>query len=171
MMSAPDDADSPAPPPPWFLGSVQTLLVTLIVGWHVCVNVDSAETADIPPPSYVTLGDTLVIEQDYGGLVQEYTKRREEWRTAGTRIEVVGQCMSACTLYLDLPELCAHPEASFWFHAPYDRETRETTDKMVKRFMAKLPDNIRNIITHNGGLTSDWLVLEGNLMRKLVPSC
>ena len=39
-------------------------------------------------------------------------------RSSGQRVEVRGTCLSACTMYLGLTNLCITPSAEFGFHGP-----------------------------------------------------
>lgn len=59
-----------------------------------------------------------VVTNDRGGLLGQ---RAEEIRTlarTGQRVELRGQCLSACTMYLKLPNACVAPDAVFGFHGP-----------------------------------------------------
>jgi hypothetical protein len=52
---------------------------------------------------------------DWGGLVREYERRVK----AATRKEIRGTCISACTMYLAVKDLCVSDDAMFWFHSSY----------------------------------------------------
>jgi len=59
-----------------------------------------------------------VVTNDRGGLLGQ---RAEEIRTlerTRQRVELRGECLSACTMYLKLPNACVAPDAIFGFHGP-----------------------------------------------------
>ena len=48
-----------------------------------------------------------------------YTTLRDSILAAtGQRVEILGTCLSACTMYLELPNVCVSPAAVFGFHGP-----------------------------------------------------
>lgn len=61
----------------------------------------------------------LVVTDDYGGSLPERVQQIEAMRRKGISVAVpYGHCMSACTLYLGLPDTCVGPSAVFGFHGP-----------------------------------------------------
>lgn len=59
---------------------------------------------------------TLVIWNDLGGSVSE---RLDQMQALGsTHVEIRGNCQSACTMYLGLPDVCVAPGAILGFHGP-----------------------------------------------------
>ena len=78
-----------------------------------------------------------VITYDSGGSVMARYKEINEFRLKGTRVEVRGQCMSACTMYLGLPNTCVSPSAIFGFHGPRDAgQNQPMPDSFAAKLMA-----------------------------------
>jgi hypothetical protein len=63
----------------------------------------------------------LDIRNDLGGAVSQRIAKVEQLRAAGTRVRIIGTCVSACTLYLGLPNTCVVPTARLGFHGPSTR--------------------------------------------------
>jgi hypothetical protein len=61
------------------------------------------------------------IRNDMGGGVSKRMAKIEQMRTAGTRVRILGTCVSACTLYLGLPNTCVSRTAKLGFHGPSTR--------------------------------------------------
>lgn len=57
-----------------------------------------------------------VVVKDVGGWLHERYREIELLKAAGTRVEIKGRCISACTLYLALENTCIHPDATLGFH-------------------------------------------------------
>jgi len=61
----------------------------------------------------------ILITHDLGGPVEERMRRIERMRARGEAVAIpYGRCISACTLYLGLPDTCVGPSAEFGFHGP-----------------------------------------------------
>lgn len=70
-------------------------------------------------PGHAATGHSVIIQDDRGGAVIERVRIIENYRQTGTRVEIRGDyCLSACTLYLGLPDTCVAPETVFGFHGP-----------------------------------------------------
>lgn len=63
-------------------------------------------------------GMGLVVKVDRGGKLGQRARKIAALRATGERVELRGTCLSACTMYLDLPGACVGPEAVFGFHGP-----------------------------------------------------
>lgn len=73
---------------------------------------------------FLAAGDAaqaLVIRHDRGGPVSERIEQLRGLAAHGTRVRIVGTCLSACTLYLGLPNACVAPDARLGFHGPATR--------------------------------------------------
>lgn len=57
-----------------------------------------------------------VVLQDPGGNVIDRLAQMHTMREEGVGVRIEGICASACTLYLDLPEVCVSPGALLGFH-------------------------------------------------------
>lgn len=62
---------------------------------------------------------TLVVGNDGGGSVEARVAAVRQLQESGTRVEIRGgYCLSACTMYLALTDLCTTPQTVFGFHGP-----------------------------------------------------
>lgn len=59
-----------------------------------------------------------IIRSDGGGSLQERIAQIAQLDADGTRIEIRGQCASACTMYLGMQNTCVYPSAKLGFHGP-----------------------------------------------------
>lgn len=59
-----------------------------------------------------------IITNDMGGSLEDRIIEIERMRAIGTPVQIVGTCVSACTLYLGLPSTCVMPQARLGFHGP-----------------------------------------------------
>ncbi len=67
----------------------------------------------------VAAAGAFVVRDDPGGNVALRVREVEALRAKGTRVEIRGNyCMSSCTLYLGLANLCISPHTKFGFHGP-----------------------------------------------------
>lgn len=60
----------------------------------------------------------IVVAFDPGGEVGARQQQIRQLRRSGQRVELRGTCLSACTMYLGLRNVCVAPQASFGFHGP-----------------------------------------------------
>lgn len=96
-----------------------------------------------------------VVTYDSGGSVMARYQEINEFRLKGTRVEVRGQCMSACTMYLGLPNTCVSPSAIFGFHGPRDAGQNQP---MPNSFAAKL------MAAHYPGDLQAWFLAEAQYL-------
>jgi hypothetical protein len=74
------------------------------------------------PVSVSAAIETVVIRNDKGGGVVDRVRIIRRYQVSGTHIEIRGNyCLSACTLYLNLPNTCVSPQTLFGFHGPSSR--------------------------------------------------
>lgn len=78
----------------------------------------AAFTAMLSVPEQIQAQTAIVITQDLGGSVENRLRSIEQLRLAGTRVEIRGQCASACTMLLGLPNTCVARAARLGFHGP-----------------------------------------------------
>lgn len=62
--------------------------------------------------------DALVVVNDRGGLLDKRSAEINHLAVTGQRVELRGTCLSACTMYLSLANVCIGPKARFGFHGP-----------------------------------------------------
>ena len=79
----------------------------LICAALLCLTLTSA--------SFPTKAD-IVIDHDEGGEVKKYNQRYFEYHASGDEVVIAGSCMSACTRFISLPNVCAEPEGYLYFH-------------------------------------------------------
>lgn len=68
----------------------------------------------------IPVAGVRVVQRDRGGYVGARGREIERMRREGERVEIRGICLSACTMYLDLPNVCVAPDAVLGFHGPSD---------------------------------------------------
>lgn len=122
-----------------------------------------------PPPAPAA----IVITLDKGGVVADYFSAAEKYKLTRRRIEVRGECRSACTVLLEVPTLCVSPGAVFRWHHAFIKETGvihpEVTEYMLSRLptriSARLKGKIQKFYTAEASLDYHELVSLG------VPAC
>ncbi|OZA19545.1 MAG: hypothetical protein B7Y02_00650 [Rhodobacterales bacterium 17-64-5] len=62
--------------------------------------------------------NAIVVRSDGGGFLGQRSDEIKYLRATGQRVELIGTCISACTMYLSLPNACVSPTAVFGFHGP-----------------------------------------------------
>lgn len=70
------------------------------------------------PASAAPGGSVIVVTNDRGGSLGKRGELIRQLRSSGQRVELRGTCLSACTMYLGLTNLCISPSAQFGFHGP-----------------------------------------------------
>ncbi len=60
----------------------------------------------------------MIVTNDRGGLLGQRSAEIRALRSSGQRVELRGTCLSACTMYLGLANVCVSPSAPFGFHGP-----------------------------------------------------
>lgn len=85
------------------LGKIQTCLAT--IAFFAIAAPVTAQTA-------------LIVRVDLGGSLEERLSLITALRSDGRRVEIRGQCASACTLFLGLPNACVTRASQLGFHGP-----------------------------------------------------
>jgi hypothetical protein len=120
---------------------------------------------------------TMRIAEDRGGQIGHYLQAFAMLRSSGERVEIDGNCLSACTLVLGLiprDRLCVTPRARFGFHAAWlpDRQGRPVTSAMGTRALWNIyPASVRHWIIRHGGLSRRMIYLQGRDLNGIVQSC
>ncbi|MEB8389326.1 hypothetical protein OO012_19085 [Rhodobacteraceae bacterium KMM 6894] len=60
----------------------------------------------------------MIVSFDMGGSIQSRQTEVRKLRRTGQRVEIIGRCYSACTMYLGLSNVCVAPNAVLGFHGP-----------------------------------------------------
>lgn len=91
----------------WFVGRLLCLALAML-----------AITVAIPRQLAAQGANVIVVQSDRGGYIGQRNAEIRTLRASGTRVELQGLCLSACTMYLSLPNACVSPSAVFGFHGP-----------------------------------------------------
>lgn len=95
------------------------------------------------------------VSGDPGGSVETRIALVEQLRASRTRVEIVGGCWSACTMFLSLPDACVSRSAQLGFHGPSSETygiglTPERFDYYSRLMAAYYPEPLRS-----------WFLTEG----------
>lgn len=72
--------------------------------------------AGLPNPAHAQA--VKIVRNDLGGSVENRLREIAQLRNSGTRVEIRGQCTSACTMFLGLPNACVARSSRLGFHGP-----------------------------------------------------
>lgn len=101
-----------------------------------------------------TTRDTHIVHYDEGGSIPQRLAELYEFQSRNISVIVPSGsvCMSACTLYLGLPNTCVSPNSTFKFHGPIGAgNKREATVKIVS---SKYPPKLREWYYDSGAYKS-----------------
>ena len=82
----------------------------------VCILALAA--AGLTMPDLAQAQSVTIVRNDQGGSVESRLREIARLRSAGTRVEIRGQCASACTMFLGLPNACVAQSSRLGFHGP-----------------------------------------------------
>jgi len=68
-------------------------------------------------PEPVKEPPVVVIKNDEGGIIDNYNMRFDSLERSGLKVIIDGYCMSACTRFMKLRNVCVRANAYFYFHA------------------------------------------------------
>jgi hypothetical protein len=118
---------------------------------------------------------------DWGGRLDHYIERYNEWRRNGDLVVVDGMCISACTLVTGLIEphrLCATPFARLAFHSAafIDQQGNRTFAREATRIVWRIyPPAVREILRRHGwqdGMDHpDLIYVEGKELYSIIRPC
>lgn len=105
-------------------------------------------------------GLALDVREDWGGSVAQRIDRVEKMRVSGTKVRILGTCVSACTLYLGLPNTCVSPKARLGFHGPSAALPglplpREVFDRVSLQMAGYYPGQLRGWYLAKGRLRTE----------------
>jgi hypothetical protein len=125
-----------------------------------------------PPPCNV---NPCVITYDSGGLVAEYEHLSRRVRLTGLRIEIDGECYSACAILADKarPFVCLTHNARLFFHqTAWEGEDLQGNAVILRAPYEGFSEDVNAWIELNGGQPlSGWLYMPFLEARKFWPSC
>lgn len=84
----------------------------------------------------------VIVTLDTGGYVDAYFAMAARYTREGRRIEIRGECRSACTVLLEVPTLCVRPGAVFRWHHAYVKDTGEVREDITEQMLSRLPYRI-----------------------------
>ena len=141
------------------------------LGWVFCLAFGLAMAAG-------AAGAAQVITSDMGGALEQRYALLEDLRRRGERIEIAGECYSACTLYLGLEGVCVMPQARLGFHGPSTAFPglplpAADFERQTQRMASYYPPAIRNwFLAEARHVTRSLYVLDGaQLIAMGTPAC
>lgn len=118
------------------------------------------------------------IVNDPGGEVSSYIRKYHAMRAAAEHIVIDGPCLSSCTLLTGIiprDHVCITGRAALGFHAAsyYDDASRSLvpTAAGTRLVMRLYPPEIRAWINRHGGLRPQLIMMRGQDLAALYPSC
>jgi hypothetical protein len=120
---------------------------------------------------------TVIISDDVGGKVKDYTTHFRQVRDSGEPVVISGICVSACTMVLGLvpsDRICATPNAVLGFHAAWMFDSsgkRVVSASGTQDLMNTYPAPVRAWIARQGGLTPKMMYMRGRDLAAVVAPC
>jgi hypothetical protein len=120
---------------------------------------------------------TVIISDDIGGKVRDYTARFIKVRNSGEPVVIAGTCVSACTMVLGLvpsDRICATSHAVLGFHAAWmfdNSGKRVVSESGTQDLIRSYPASVRAWIARHGGLTPKMMYLRGRELAAIVAPC
>jgi hypothetical protein len=120
---------------------------------------------------------TVIISDDVGGKMQDYTTHFRQVRDSGEPVVIAGTCVSACTMVLGLvpsDRICATQNAVLGFHAAWmfdNSGKRVVSASGTQDLMQTYPAPVRAWIARRGGLTPKMMYLRGRDLAAIVAPC
>ena len=94
---------------------------------HTIALVLALSACAVPPPS-----EPLLITSDLGGDIVQRIDEILQLERANRAVMIEGACMSACTMYLALEDVCLMPSAVLGFHVPYYSDAPMTNAQQAR---------------------------------------
>src|SRR5229473_1125718 len=120
---------------------------------------------------------TVIISDDVGGKMQDYTTHFRQVRDSGEPVVISGTCVSACTMVLGFvpsDRICATHNAVLGFHAAWmfdNSGKRVVSASGTQDLMKTYPAPVRAWIARHGGLTPKMMYLRGRDLAAIVAPC
>src|SRR6267378_3004452 len=128
-------------------------------------------------PTVTSASATVIISDDVGGKMKDYTTHFQQVRNSGEPVVISGICVSACTMVLGLvpsDRVCATPNAVLGFHAAWMFDSsgkRVVSASGTQDLMNTYPAPVRAWIARQGGLTPKMMYLRGRDLAAIVAPC
>ena len=147
-----------------------TLFAGLVSAAEAASETDQSDARIRSPDRSVR--PAVEIKDDSGGFVAEYALRLYEMEEAKQKVEFVGRCDSACTLFLALPvdRTCITEGAYFRFHAP-SAPVASTAGTVESYMMRKYPKWVRAWIVAHGGLSDRLATMTYDYANRFMRTC
>lgn len=142
------------------------MLRTAVSAFSVwCAVMFSATAAYANYPPQISPGNgPIVIDDDIGGYIDLYGAWADEILHSGRRVEIRGECASACTMILQVPRerMCVYKRAKFSFHRVHWPE-----------LWSRYPTYLRSWLRKQGGsgFYERWATLKGAELRSIFRLC
>ena len=107
----------------------------------------------------------IIIWHDMGGGIED--RLRQMHLIGAQHVEIRGECVSACTLFLGLPDVCVWPAAQLGFHGPRTALPgiplpRREWERVTAEMAAEYPPAIREwFMVEARYHVTDYLVISG----------
>lgn len=102
--------------------ALTAILASACLGLHAPSNAAAQTTLGamsvLSGQSRIAQNDPMIVLRDNGGPLEDRIRYLSVLRQSGQRVEIRGQCASACTLYLGLLRTCISRNAVMEFHGP-----------------------------------------------------
>ena len=114
--------------------------------------------------------------RDSGGNLRSYVADVQRLNAQGAPKAIRGVCVSACTIYLGVKNVCVEPTAQLWFHAAHLPGDSSPDTLGSLEMLAFYPPRVREWIIQSGALVSTGFdnskMLSGKDLTSLgVPAC
>jgi len=122
-------------------------------------------------------GATIIVGSDQGGFIRARLREIDRIRARHQRVEIRGRvCLSSCTMYLAVEDVCVSPQTSFGFHAPgmaFGSLTPEQADYLSRLIASYYPPVLADWYLAEGRKKSKGMfrVSGANLIALGVPAC
>ncbi|MGJ4945094.1 hypothetical protein ACQR1W_31345 [Bradyrhizobium sp. HKCCYLS1011] len=135
------------------------------------------------PPAHA---DPYTIFDDGGGIIVKYVRKYADMRDNHMKLQVAGECASACTLFLGImpaTDYCVMPTARLGFHTASTRTeskgkvTYEYAQEFSYLMFSLYPVYVRKVIKSLGwdgdkdGAHPGMVWVEGDDLSKIAPIC
>jgi hypothetical protein len=116
------------------------------------------------------------IVDDHGGNLGQYINRVALAKKVNLRVEILGDCLSACTLWTSIPsdKICVGKNAQLGFHdgsVPYTASSDTFIQSMRGTLMAYYPSQIKDWLGQHGGLSSEVKYLSQPELGTMFKAC
>ncbi len=139
---------------------------TLVQGRYKTVAVAFATVLALGA-ALATPAPAMTVTDDRGGSVSARMRQVAQLSARGTEVRITGTCISACTLFLGVPNACVSPSARLGFHGPSTRTSglplpRAEYERISLQMAAMYPPALRQwFITSARAYTEDYVLITG----------